>query len=81
MSQEVYILGGKCPGGKCPGGKCPWGKCPGGKCPRGICLEGLCPRTYTETMALTSYINIYTICKEFSNWLDINSLGNPSTSN
>ena len=25
MSQEVYVLGGKCPGGKFPGGKCPAG--------------------------------------------------------
>ena len=25
LSQELYVLGGKCPGGKCPGGKCPKG--------------------------------------------------------
>ena len=34
---------------------------------------------YMEHIALTGYMSICVLCKEYSNWLGIYSLGNPST--
>ena len=36
---------------------------------------------YTESTALTGYINISVTCKEFPNWSAVYNLGNPSTGN
>ena len=36
------------------------------------------PYTYTELMAWNGHINICIICKEYPNWLGVNSLGYPS---